>query len=232
MRPSDIIALFRNTVFDIEEDYLWSDLEAMEYLNDAQAMFCRNVGGLNDASTTAVTQIAYSAEDTWVDLHSSILKIKSVQRSSDYKFIDVLNVENVMGGVAQSQDDYGVRTNVRLDDSIGELRFLVLGMTEGKARLLRRPVDDGTLMLAVERLPLIQVETDTVEDDIIEVRLEHRPHLVLWMAARAYMKQDAETFDKTRSAEFEARFLAYCGQARREKERRQHKTRVVAYGGL
>ena len=51
------------------------------------------------------------------------------------------------------------------------------------------------------------------------------------MAALAYMKQDAETYDKTKSAEFEARFLGYCDMARKEKERREHKTRIVAYGG-
>ena len=49
---------------------------------------------------------------------------------------------------------------------------------------------------------------------------------------RAYMKQDAETFDRTKADEFEKRFNAYCGQVKEEERRKAFKVRTVAYGGI
>jgi hypothetical protein len=53
-----------------------------------------------------------------------------------------------------------------------------------------------------------------------------------WMKHLAHEKQDAETYDRGRSMEFRDKFLAYCDQAKAERERREHKYRTVAYGGI
>ena len=45
-------------------------------------------------------------------------------------------------------------------------------------------------------------------------------------------RQDAETFDKTKSENARAEFENYCAFCRKEWSRYQHKTRVVAYGGI
>lgn len=52
------------------------------------------------------------------------------------------------------------------------------------------------------------------------------------MKHRAYMKQDAETFDRTKADEFEQRFNTYCEQVKREERRKGFKVRSVAYGGI
>ena len=52
------------------------------------------------------------------------------------------------------------------------------------------------------------------------------------MKAQAYSKQDAETYNKAKADEEAAKFVAYCEQAKREKEKYKHKVRVVRYGGI
>ena len=37
---------------------------------------------------------------------------------------------------------------------------------------------------------------------------------------------------KAKSSEYEAKFYAYCAKAKIEKQRRNYKPRLIAYGGL
>ena len=52
------------------------------------------------------------------------------------------------------------------------------------------------------------------------------------MEYRAYLKQDADTFDKMKSDACKALFEGYCRFATGEIERYKHKARSVAYGGI
>ena len=54
----------------------------------------------------------------------------------------------------------------------------------------------------------------------------------MWMKARAYGKEDTETFNRGKADEYEARFRSYCAEARKEQERLRREVGVVAYGGL
>jgi hypothetical protein len=86
-----------------------------------------------------------------------------------------------------------------------------------------------TLNLTVFRLPL----TDIVESDqVLEIAPQHHQSLMLWMKARAYSKEDAETLDRKKAEQFEDKFSAYCAYAKLEQGRARHKTRVVQYGGI
>ena len=60
----------------------------------------------------------------------------------------------------------------------------------------------------------------------------HHTHLLLWARSRAYLKQDADTFDKGRADDFEARFRTYCDEVVREQSRLRRSSGTVAYGGL
>ena len=65
-----------------------------------------------------------------------------------------------------------------------------------------------------------------------QIDVQHHRYLLNWIKHLAHEKQDAETYDRGRSVEFRDKFLAYCGQAKAERERREHKYRTVGYGGL
>lgn len=217
MDSTELLTTFRSDLFDQVEPYLWSDEDIIGYMDDAQKMFCRLTGGLGDATTVAVTQIAYTSATDVVTLSPLILKVRAAYRLADGKPIDVLNYEDM------------TLQGLRFDGVINEPKNLITGLGAHTARLHPFPSGSGTIQMLVDRLPLVAV-TDT--DQTLEVDEQHKVGLGLWMKARAYSKQDAETMNRNKATEFEALFRNYCAAAKAEKDRAKHKTRVVAYGGI
>lgn len=217
---------FRSDTRDLGDPPLWTSSEIYQYINDAQNMFTRLTGGIADA-TSAVTQLPVTAAQVFVDISPKILKIRTVQRMSDYRDVELLNIEDLQR--PNIANDYGLATRfLRLDATVGPMRALVLGMEANKGRLVDIPTDDDQLMLTVYRMPL---ENITAADQDLEVDEQHHEHLLLWVKRCAHMKQDAEAYDRGRAERFEQQFMTYCLQAKLERERREHKYRTVAYGG-
>lgn len=216
MDSTELRDQFRLDVVDVEEPQLWSDPEVFDAIDDAQKMFCRLTGGLADA-TSALTQLGYAPGDTMMATSPLILKVRSARDATTGAPVEVVNYEDL--------DELGLR----LDGRVGAPRFLIIGMEEGKAMAYPTPAADGTIALMVDRLPLKKIDD---EDQKLEVKDQHKTGLLLWVKARAYAKQDAETYDKTKALVFEQKFRDYCAEAKKEKERAKHKTRIVAYGGI
>lgn len=230
MNSTELHDLFRAEVFDQAKPPFWSDLEIYNYMDDAQKLFCRLGGGIPDGTTDDITLVDVAAGDTWIDLDPKIIKLRGAQRMSDFVDMKLLNFEDLQNsGRPTEQWDYGVQKTYQLDDQIGDMRYLIMGITDGQARLLKRPDKDDQIRLIVERMPLVDI---TKAGQKLEIRDEHHTYLMLWMKARAYRKQDAEVFDKGKSDDFEAQFRAYCKQATAEKEMRQKKYRLMVYGGI
>lgn len=217
--------LFRIEVRDQVEQYLWSSAEIYMYLNDAQDMFCRLQGGIADA-TSAITQLAVTAGDTFVSVSPRILKIRQATRAADGYELQILNFEDLQAG--RPIDDYGCRVGYRVDHTPGPVRAIVVGMEANKIRLIQTPQEDQTINLLVYRMPLTAI---TGSGQALEIDEQHHRHLLLWMKHLAHQKQDAETYDRGRADMFRSEFLAYCDQAKAEREKREHKYRTVAYGG-
>lgn len=218
MNSSELLDLFRSEMSDKVEPYLWSDEEIFGYEDDAQKMLCRKTDGIADASTAAVTQIAVVADTDWVALHASIKRVRSVIRTDTGRPVEVIN-----------RDDMPKR-GWYFDGRTGPVKALVIGSEAHKARVYPKSNEAITLQLEVFRLPLVRITDDG--DQEFEVDEEHHRHLMLWMKHLAYSKQDAETFDRTKAAEFEQRFYAYCAQVQQEERRKAYKPGNVAYGGI
>lgn len=216
MNTTELLDLFRHEVADREDPQLWSDEEGWAYMDDAQKMFCRLTGGLGDASS-AITQLSVSSDSDWVSISPLVLKVRDASNAVTGRGIELVNYE-----------DLRLR-GMRFDGRRGPVRYLVLGMEPGRARCYPFPIEPLTVQLVVDRLPLKAI---TDEDQKFEIAEQHHQHLLLWMKHRAYAKQDAETYDKTKSAEFQMRFENYCADAKAEKDRAMHKTRTVSYGGI
>lgn len=216
MTPVEALALFRSEMSDEEAPYLWSDVDAYGYLDDAQKMFCRLTDGISDATTSAVVNVAVPIDSDWVNLHPSILKIRGCTVASNGTPLNVLNYEDM------------VAHNHRFDGAKGPIARLVVGMQEGKARVHPVASIADTLRLLVFRLPLITVDADGA----FEIAEQHHRHLLPWAQHLAYLKQDAECFDRTKAEEHEKRFRAYCFAAQQEQRKSRHKVRTVAYGGI
>jgi hypothetical protein len=86
-----------------------------------------------------------------------------------------------------------------------------------------------TINLDVFRLPLYDI-TDC--DQPLEVDAQHHRALVMWMRYRGYSKQDADTLDLKRAADYETKFENYCFKALQEQERARRNVGVTLYGGI
>jgi hypothetical protein len=234
MTPLDLYTRFRSDVDDTVEDFLWSDLEVFGYMEDAQSMLCRLTDGIRDATSEA-TRLDVVSGEPWVELHPSILRVRSATLGNGTRPLVILSYEDEMKQAPDYRSwPYG--WNFATDEMYlsGPVNTLLIGMEEGKLRLVRTPTVDGVINLLIERLPLQTMLVESPEDlpETFEVRAEHHLALLMWMKHLAYGKQDAETFDKEKSSVMEQAFYAYCTKAMDEKKRRNHKPRLITYGGL
>lgn len=232
MTPTQLKDLFRSDVRDEASPPLWTDTEIFVYMDDAQKMFCRKGGGIAD-STSAICTMQVAAGDTYIDYDPRILKLRDLRRASDGRNVNILNFED-LGHPGWAQDDYGQSASfgtggVKFSTNPTAITGVVVGMDANKLRLVAPAVADDTLQAIVYRMPLEDITASSIA---FEIDVQHHRHLMNWMKHLAHEKQDAETYDRGRSMEFRDKFLAYCDQAKAERERREHKYRAVMYGGI
>lgn len=217
MNAAGLVSLFRSQMEDQAQPYLWSDAEIYTYIDEAQDMFCRLVGGISD-STSAVTRITVRAGETYVPLANVILDILEAERS------DGATLRLVTRERAAEDSAYQARATA------GPIAALGLNFDAGSLRVLPVPEADDVISLSVSRLPLEEVTAGGNQD--LEVDRQHHYSLLYWMKALAYQKEGAETFDRGRAEENVAAFRAYCSEASIERIQREYTPGIVAYGGL
>lgn len=217
---------FRLDCFDTREPYLWSDLEVFHYMDSAQKMFCARAGGIADASSD-LTKVVISAGDPWVATDPRVLAIRRASLASTGQKVDLVSHERL--DTAATGDDYGVLSGPKLDNRTGAVRYAVTNLEQDKLRLVAVPAADDVLEMAVYRMPLRAI---TGKGATLEINERHHEYLLMWMKALAYRKQDAEARNDKLAKTSEESFLAYCEQARQERERKEHSPREIVYGGL
>lgn len=217
MLAKELRSLWRSEMADTVQPYLWSDAEFFTYLTDAERMFCRLTDGIADGTTPEITDVNMAAGDTWADIDPRILKIRGITRVSDGRPVDLLNFEDLEP------------RGLRFDGSTGTISSVIVGMEENKLRALRVVSAADTLSMLVFRLPLDAI---TKGDQSPEISEQHHEALLMWVKHRAYGKQDSQTLDKNKAADFEMQFRAYCRSARAEQQAKRHKPRTVRYGGI
>lgn len=226
MNTTETYEAFRSDVVDVAKPYLWSEDEVWRYMNAAYVQFVRLTGGITDFLSDA-TRVTMTAGEMQAELHPSILRIIGASRVSDGGEIKVMNMTDAQ---VLTTRDYATVIPLLQQNAPGPVRYMVVGRQRNICEWVQIPVADDTAQLTVYRLPLNKITGDGQEFD--DVADHHHDALLHWMKHLAYMKQDAETYDKAKSADFEQRFISYCASAKAEWERAKHKTRVVMYGGL
>lgn len=228
LNSQELFDRFRIDIVDTSLPYLWTDEEVVSYADDAYRMYIRLTGGIPDF-TSDVTKIPLVTGEDIVATDPSILRVMTATLASTGADIEVVNATD-LPMLFQSSTDYGSLRTLSMKNVPGAVRWLVVGMEKYKAKVIQIPVVDDEIDMYVYRLPLVHITDGTHPlDDIME---DHHIHLLKWMKALAYQKQDAETFDKTKSAESEAAFRAYALQMKSEWERSKYKNRRVVYGGI
>ena len=226
VNAGELIEAWRSDVLDDVGPYLWSRAEAIRYAEAAYRRFVRLTGGIHDF-TSQLTRVDIVAGEELATVSPLILRFDKVQRESDGREIAIANWTDQ--GLMR-RDDYGISSFLYNDRAPGEVRYMVIGSEVGKVKWVSPPAADDVALLQVYRLPLTRIVDET--HTLSEVNEDYHIHLLDWMKHLSYKKQDAETFDKSKSEESEAAFQAYCAFHKAETERYKHKTRVVAYGGI
>jgi len=209
-----MLTAFRDEMADQELPYLWSDAAVYRYIDDAQKMFCRLTEGIEDARSYSLD---ITPGESWYETSSLILKTRDATRSDNGRDVPIVNIETAQ------------YSGVKFDGATGPLKVLVSGFERNALRAWPVPDETVTVTLSVFRLPLVRIEE---ADQDLEVDDQHEAGLMLWVKHMAYDKQDAETFNKSKSMEYEQRFRQYCAAARVEQERRRRNTGTVIYGGI
>jgi len=216
MTTGELLELFRVEMNDVPKPQLWSDDFIFGAMDSAQTWFTRWTDGIPDSTTPAVTDLAVLAGTGEYPLHKAVLKLRTARRADNGRPVEVCNEEDLA-----TQNRY-------FDNVPGVLRALVMGMDESTVRTWPLPMEDTPVKLSVFRLPLVRI----TDDQAFEIAEQHHRELLLWMKHLAYSVQDAETFDRTKAADFESRFKDYCFKVKLEQGRLRHKPRSVQYGGL
>lgn len=226
MKTSELLNLFRLETDDVAEPYLWSDEEFLAYLDEAQDLHLRLVGGIADRRS-ALTKLSYKTGDQFKKYDDRILRIRAAIDETNTKVI-VQNLDSLE--TPYLEDDYGRLINGGLDDGrTGPLKYLITDVNNNEVQLYPIPDHDGFLRLFVYRRALEPVTSTGAE---LEVPSYSRLNLLNWVKYKAYMKQDAETFDGARAEQFKTAFTDGVLLARKEKEGREDRKRLMSYGGI
>lgn len=227
MNAGELLDLFRKDVMDFTAPYFWSDAEIYAYMNDAYYMFVRLIGGVPDFLNDNVCLLTAETGEKFVDLHPSILVIRTASLEPTGDQIRIINAQDVE---SLNDEDFGMLRRLNQSTTTGKVKYLVIGQQPDIGQWVNIPDQDYSVRLLVDRLPTAVIST--ANQKFSDVKSHHHIHFLKWMKHLAYNKQDSEAFNKTKSDQMKAEFEQYCYFAKTEKDRYKHKVRVVRYGGL
>lgn len=213
MTPRELLAIFREEVFDTQVPFLWSDNLILGYISEAQKQFCRDTYGIPDARSFKISIKADGTE--WYALDPRILKVRSATLADTGRPVALVAAEkaNALG--------------VRFDGKQGPVKALVTGLENNYVRAYPVPNAAATVLLLTFRLT-----DDAGPDDDLEIELQHQRGLLHWTKHLAYDVQDTETYDKQASDKYKGKHKELCEKVIREQSRAGHEAGTVMYGGL
>jgi len=217
MEVGDLLARFRLDTRDTVFPYMWSDAEVYAYINEAQNEFCRQTGGLADATSTECTSVALTAGAAFAAISPLVLKVRAAFGANGKK-LDIMNFEDFEFSGTSGEELFA--------DTAGAVRAVVVGMEPNRIKIIHTPAADQTISLVVYRMPLLEIEDESSD---LEIDPQHHVSLLLWARKLAHSKADAETYDRGRAEQFAREFLNYALLARDEEARREHKYRSVQF---
>lgn len=186
MTLGELIAQARLELDDVEEDYLWTDPELISYANEAQEQACRRSRLIVDSSNTEICVIPVLANTSLYDLDERIIAIRDVTLDGRSKELS----GNTVSELNECVSSWRIQT--------GEPSAIVTDYETGKLKLFPIPEVDGVIRLRVVRMPLVKL---VALNDVPEIKPHYHMSIVHWIKHRAYLKKDADTLDKSASAD-------------------------------
>lgn len=221
MTLAELIEIFRERAEDTAQPYLWSDDTLLRYASEAQRQACIRAQLLRDSTTAAICVLAVDADATDVGLSPLVLDVLKARLDGVQQPLGITSADQMDA----DDDQWESRAAAQPTHLVLERNGAGLA-----GRLWPTPFEDVTLRLRVIRLPLLAAFTDG--DETPEIPAQHHEQLVDWMLHLAYLKADAETFDKDAAVNAAARFTASFGDLPDANVRRKQADRrpnVVAF---
>lgn len=212
MTTTELLALFRTEVFDLEVPYLWSDDLIYGYIDLAQKQFCRDTNGIMDSRKFKITIVPGTE---WYTFSTDILKLRDAIDQATGKDMPIISVEKM------------AENDMKFDGNTGFTKALISGLEESTLRAWPVPNVASVIELRTFRLP-----ATVVSGDDFEIPEQHQRYLLNWVKHLAYDVQDTETYDKAASDKYKARHDAYCVKAKGEQNRVRRPVSTVTYGGI
>ena len=220
MNVGQFIERFRRDRQDEATAPLWTDAEIIDdYLNDAVEEACQRAHLIEDA-TSAFTSIAWAADVESTQLPAYVLKV--LRLTCDGRKLSESSIEELDATCGQYWEAHTGTPSAFYFERNGMLRLYPI------------PAAAATVKIRVSRLPVdrYSASMDTEEPEIPQ---QWHAKLLNWMYRCALMKNDAETIDPNKAADFEARFIGDFGireNANVERKHRDKSPNVVQYNSF
>lgn len=236
MTFDDLAILFRLSVDDCDDDDpLWSDTELASYMDGAQKQFARRTDYFSDASTVAITQIAFTIGATLLPLDPRVTKIRSAKLVTDKTKLEPVKYADMESRLTNASDynsPFASSSALDWESSSGTPRYIVTDIEMNMIRVAPIPVVADTIQLMVYRLPLLDINFD---NEILEVVEEdYQRGLLFYMKYMAYGKNDVDTYDERLQAVALSNHEDFIETAKQQLRRARFSATkgVVRYGGL
>lgn len=210
MKVEGFVSRFRAALFDDAEPPFWSDEEIVSYLNEAVQEACERAKLIEDRSMPLVL---VPGQDTY-NLSPSVFEIKRLTfrgRPLDETSVEELDCD---------APGWELRS--------GQPRCFIFEQASGaqppKVRVVPTPISAEPLGLTVYRGVLQSLSAD-IETGQPEIPARFHERLMDWLMHRAYLKQDADTFDPSKAATSLALFTQAFGERPDANVQRKHRDR-------
>lgn len=201
MKVADFIEAFRDQVGDNAAPTFWSDAQIVRYLNEAVQEACERAKLIEDRLTPAVCTVTLAPDISTYPLHPSVFEIKRVMLRG--RPLDETSVEELDDECPGWESWKGTPRAFIFEQACGS--------QPANLRLVRIPTQADTLALTVYRGALKPLSAD-IDMGKPEIPERFHENLMDWVLHRAYLKQDADTFDPAKAAESKALFVQAFGE--------------------
>jgi len=210
---TELITFFRQDMSDETTPYLWSDLEIVRYLAEAQDEFM-----LRTKYAAETLSLSYTAGAEYVEVPYYISKVRTaydaLNRSLD--LMDKQDWENLNQGPA-----WRART--------GAVTTLITDLQSKQYRLYPIPEEDGSLYLDTYRTAKQEVG---IAQGLEVTDPPAQRTILLGARAIAYGKQDADVFEPKAEAQLRMQFEIETQNYFYRVQGSRRYSRPVSYGGI
>jgi len=199
MKLGKLIELLRQQLDDTAKPYLWSDIELIAYINEAEREACRRARLIVDSTTSAICSISISASTAKYALDSRVISIrraKLASRTIPLGWASYLDLDENRPG---------------WETETGEIEAYNTDLNTGYILFYRIPTASDTVTLTVVREPLAEMND---LEETPEIPTRYHVNMLRWAMVQAYLKPDSETKNDELAQLNEALFTQEFGPKR------------------